>query len=171
MRCLAPRLYSTQINNPLGSIYRVPLLKKSRTFLRSDIRPSDHAQNVSKFPLAHSRLFLTTTSVPKEDVFREPLIASSLPRTCPGCGAYSQTVSLEEAGFYTATRKPVQAFVASQRALARQRLEEEAHTYATAVAHADQNLLRSLGLDHDSQTIEGTILPSVALSRRSFGRL
>ena len=34
-----------------------------------------------------------------------------LPRTCPGCGAYSQFVDKEEAGFYTLTRKTIKEFL------------------------------------------------------------
>ncbi|MCJ1312300.1 hypothetical protein MMC25_005974 [Agyrium rufum] len=42
-------------------------------------------------------------------------IVSLLPETCPGCGAYSQFINAEEAGFYSITRKPVKAYVAAQR--------------------------------------------------------
>jgi len=34
-----------------------------------------------------------------------------LPRQCPGCGAYSQFVDKEEAGFYTITRKTIKEFL------------------------------------------------------------
>ena len=38
-----------------------------------------------------------------------------LPWTCPGCGAYSQTQRLDEAGYFSTSRKAVKNFVASRR--------------------------------------------------------
>ena len=38
-----------------------------------------------------------------------------LPRSCPGCGAFTQSTSPDQPGFYGANRKAVQAFIAWSR--------------------------------------------------------
>lgn len=38
-----------------------------------------------------------------------------LPRSCPGCGAFTQSTNPDQAGFYGANRKAVQAFIAWSR--------------------------------------------------------
>lgn len=38
-----------------------------------------------------------------------------LPRSCPGCGAFTQNTSPDQPGFYGANRKAVQAFIAWSR--------------------------------------------------------
>jgi len=46
---------------------------------------------------------------------------SFLPWTCPGCGAYTQTLNPDNAGFYSTSRRPVKAFVAAQSAAAKRK--------------------------------------------------
>lgn len=38
-----------------------------------------------------------------------------MPRSCPGCGAFSQITNADQAGYYGGTRKAVQAFIARSR--------------------------------------------------------
>lgn len=69
--------------------------------------------------------------------------AIPLPVSCPGCGALNQTVYPGEAGFYSATRKSVKAFIVQ---------DDRPHTPEDRVLqsvtdNADHGLLRELGLD------------------------
>jgi len=66
----------------------------------------------------------------------------ALPRSCPGCGAFTQTVNSEGAGFYSPTRRSVKSFVAQH---ARGQLRDE-DIFKQVVNHADQDILQKLGL-------------------------
>lgn len=60
-----------------------------------------------------SRRFITTeskdTARTRQEVPDE--IATKLPRQCPGCGAHTQFVDKQEAGYYTVTRTSLQSFL------------------------------------------------------------
>jgi hypothetical protein len=59
--------------------------------------------------------FLNFLKVARTSSLVKPEITLILPRSCPGCGAFTQTISPGQAGFYTTTRKAVQAFIAWSR--------------------------------------------------------
>ncbi|MCJ1372403.1 hypothetical protein MMC20_003627 [Loxospora ochrophaea] len=71
-----------------------------------------------------------------------------LPWTCPGCGAFTQSESQVDAGYYSLTRRPVKAFLARQRQARNNNDTEEKETYEQVITGADDSLLRELGLDH-----------------------
>ena len=48
-----------------------------------------------------------------------------LPRSCPGCGAFTQITNPDQAGFYEITRKGVEAFIAWSRGVQRELEGEE----------------------------------------------
>ena len=67
-----------------------------------------------------------------------------LPRSCPGCGAFTQSVDPDQPGFYNTNRKSVKAFIASHE----QALEYgEPNAFKHVVEHADRSLLSQLGLE------------------------
>ena len=67
----------------------------------------------------------------------------SLPRSCPGCGAWTQIVDPDQPGFYTTNRKSVKAFIAGHE----QATEYgESDALKNVVEHADDSLLWQLGL-------------------------
>ena len=74
----------------------------------------------------------------------------ALPKSCPGCGAFTQTVNPEGPGFYSSTRRSVRAFVAQHR---RGQLEE-AETFQKVLGHANQDILQQLGL-HEPLDVPG----------------
>lgn len=77
---------------------------------------------------------------------RDPPVSSdllALPRSCPGCGAFTQSVNPEGAGFYSSTRRSVKAFVTQH---GRGQLEE-AETFEKVMGHANRDLLQKLGLN------------------------
>ena len=93
----------------------------------------------------------------KEDVVPPLAVVQKLPLNCPGCGAYTQTLNPQEAGFYPPTQKRLRNFLASQQnSDARVRQEEEAAVYSRTINGANASLLESLGLDSDSLAENGS---------------
>ena len=75
----------------------------------------------------------------------------TLPSTCPGCGAYSQIVNPNDAGFYS-SRKSVKEYLDSQQKPVSDKSSQEALTYQNAVKDLDAGLLESFGIDADTST-------------------
>lgn len=99
-----------------------------------NIRPSPRARNYATkhqnqqfqgLALSQQR-GITTTSSSSNDLPASPPARAleKLPRQCPGCGAYSQFVDKEEAGFYTLTRKTIKDFLGTS--LTRDKSAEDA---------------------------------------------
>lgn len=82
-----------------------------------------------------------------------------LPRTCPGCGAFTQITNPSNAGFYSLKRKSVNAFVAQQALESR---EGDCTMRNPNVLLADTRLLKVLdpnrGLPHISGGMFGIVL-------------
>lgn len=94
--------------------------------------------NSPPVPVQHRKILVEETSVaPREDTDSAipplpptsiSLHADTLPISCPGCGAYAQTIDSNEPGFYSRTRKKAkqlwhkkqQAIVKEQRAISSQ---------------------------------------------------
>jgi hypothetical protein len=80
-------------------------------------RPHVHVQATkarqTRPAIPASRRFVSTEAT---DVSPSPLqvpasVLKKLPRQCPGCGAHTQFVDKEEAGFYTTSRKTIKEFL------------------------------------------------------------
>ena len=85
---------------------------------------------------------------------QEPPVSSSLlalPRSCPGCGALTQTVNPEGAGFYNTARRSVKSFLAQY---GNEQLGE-AEIFKEVVGHASQDILRSLDIQKASEVTGG----------------
>lgn len=67
----------------------------------------------------------------------------ALPKSCPGCGAFSQTISPDTAGFYNINRKTVKAFVGQQGRNFREGHERKAFEQSLGFAN------QALGQDWD----------------------
>lgn len=70
-----------------------------------------------------------------------------LPRSCPGCGAFTQAVSPDQPGFYSTNRKSVKAFIARHGQSLEQRKSDESEAFDRIVGNANTALLSQLGLD------------------------
>lgn len=68
---------------------------------------------ICKSRLQMRSLQLSTAGTPPK-ALPLPSRLLTLPRTCPGCGAFTQTTNPNNAGFYSLKRKSVNAFVAQQ---------------------------------------------------------
>ena len=79
----------------------------------------------------------------------------ALPRTCPGCGAFTQTTVSDSAGFYSINRKSVNAFLTQQARSIRE--DEEWATATEILEHADQTSSRDLGIEKVSDHSEGLL--------------
>lgn len=69
-----------------------------------------------------------------------------LPRSCPGCGAFTQTVKPEQPGFYGTNRKSVKAFIGRNRQCPAEGVDEESILFERVVGAADVSLLSQMGL-------------------------
>lgn len=89
-------------------------------------------------------LHVNGTATPSHG-FATPLQLLSLPRSCPGCGAFSQIVSPEQPGFYGTNRKSVKAFIGRDG----QRPSKgygESKIFEHVLEAADASLLSQMGL-------------------------
>ncbi|MCJ1251104.1 hypothetical protein MMC30_008335 [Trapelia coarctata] len=98
---------------------------------------------------------------------------SFLPWTCPGCGAYTQTLNPDNAGFYSTSRKTVKAFVAAQSAATERKRAEEAVGLAKVDDDTGTGILESLrlpdtpGLENWTASLPDERTPDSAV--RAFG--
>jgi hypothetical protein len=76
-----------------------------------------------------------------------------LPRSCPGCGAFTQFTIPEQAGFYDFARKAVQAFVAWSKR--RQTGLQEPRRLDPAVDLTQQPILGELNCDQGVDPLTG----------------
>lgn len=72
------------------------------------------------------------------------LQADRLPLSCPGCGAPSQIITAEQAGYYNLTRSGVRNFI-------REETNEEDKVMDEVLNNADKSLLSTLGLANASK--------------------
>ena len=84
-----------------------------------------------------------------------------LPRSCPGCGAFTQAVSPDQPGFYSTNRKSVKAFIARHGHDLKHGRTEESEAFDRIVGSADPALLSQLGLDSAKFEKKGTELQSM----------
>ena len=80
-----------------------------------------------------------------------------LPRSCPGCGAFTQIVSPDQPGFYSTNRKSVKAFIARHGQALGRGQSGESETFQRVLGFADAALLSQMGLTGAKPPTEGTI--------------
>ena len=103
--------------------------------------PSDTAP-----PLADTSSFYDKTSRADGRINSGLVIESNdLPLSCPGCGAYSQSSTADEPGYYSADRNDVQLWLARQKDI-KSSEDEEADIMIRSLASLDPALLDSLGI-------------------------
>ena len=94
-------------------------------------------------------------------------IARELPRSCPGCGALTQDVDANEAGFYSLTRPAVKKYLYPQWKLGTK--NEEDRIFESAIQNVAPELRLQLGLDSDlasHETQELTAEPTTPICDR-----
>ena len=69
-----------------------------------------------------------------------------LPRSCPGCGALTQTISTGQPGYYGTSRKSVKAFTGRNGQNPGSRYDEESEVLERVLEVADVDLLSQMGL-------------------------
>ena len=70
-----------------------------------------------------------------------------LPKTCPGCGVFTQNAEPDKPGYYNMNRRSVKAFVAKDARTAERDQDRQSKTYEHILNCADGTLLSQLGLD------------------------
>lgn len=87
------------------------------------------------------RLHVQTSSMPHQPL-PLPSLLLDLPRTCPGCGAFTHIRDPSNPGFYSINRKSVNTFVAQHR----QRLREAGEKATSKREQVNQAGLQNLDL-------------------------
>ena len=84
--------------------------------------------------------------------FPNPSQALHLPRSCPGCGALTQTVNTGQPGYYGINRKSVKAFIGRNGQNPGNGYEGESKVFERVLGVADADLLSQMGLRGASET-------------------
>ncbi|MCJ1485643.1 hypothetical protein MMC06_005818 [Schaereria dolodes] len=101
----------------------------------------------------------TTNDLREEDGNTALKVSFGLPETCPGCGAYAQTVKNGDAGFYSINRKSVKTFIGQHRGVKGGK-SEDAQMYQGVVRSADNTLPEGLGVEPGLLGVNGKLLES-----------
>lgn len=128
----------------------------------SSLRARRNWNNLQSPNRLYSSLDATTTHLRSEAPLTK---AAALPDqlwTCPGCGAYTQNVSLEEAGYYSPTRKSVRAFLGKLASMPK--VEDPAPD--NTGREASGSMLRGIKLNDHLHANTGTIPLSVPFNAR-----
>ena len=119
--------------------YLCPILVPSRLSSRRLERP-----HPSK-PTDHGRRVHTESSpVTRPDLSTHAQLLN-LPWSCPGCGAYTQVVSPDQAGFYSASRKSVKEFITQTGQPSNVQGLREDELFNRVLGSADSSLRSRLG--------------------------
>ena len=78
--------------------------------------------------------------------FPNPSQVLHLPRSCPGCGAPTQTVSTGQPGYYGTKRKSVKAFIGRDGQKPGNGYDGESKVFERVLGVADVDLLTQMGL-------------------------
>ncbi|EKG21961.1 hypothetical protein MPH_00882 [Macrophomina phaseolina MS6] len=111
-------------------------LQKSIGSLRT-LSTSDRRRNA---------LEATRSSAAEQPTDSPSPLVQSLPLSCPGCGAPSQTVDADAAGYYTESRKAVKAYLTPQPLAKASGKDREDDLFMEAVSKLDNSLKEQLGL-------------------------
>ena len=131
-------------------VFLCPLLASSASLVQSP----PNRQAPSTRPRTR-RLHIEAARGPEKQPFQTSPGPHALPWSCPGCGALTQTVDPNEAGFYTITRKSVKAFISNHIGSDSTEKPGEVETYTSAVRNLDGPLLKELGLEDAFETGSG----------------
>ncbi len=91
------------------------------------------------------RLHIDATAKASQS-FPNPSLLLSLPRSCPGCGAFTQTISPGQPGFYGISRKSVKAFIDRDGHCPGNGHKGESKVFGQVLGAADASLLSQMGL-------------------------
>lgn len=104
------------------------------------------------------QLHVDATTTPSHG-FPTPSQLLNLPRSCPGCGAFTQTVSPGQPGFYGNNRKSVKAFISRHGQCPDKGHDGELRLFERILGAADASLLSQMGLQGGGENnTEGQII-------------
>ena len=91
------------------------------------------------------QLHVDTTATPSHGLPNRSQLLH-LPRSCPGCGAYTQSVSPEQPGFYGTNRKSVKAFIDRNGQSPSEGCDGESELFEHVLRAGGASLLSQMGL-------------------------
>ncbi|KAK8217233.1 Mitochondrial ribosome small subunit biogenesis protein [Zalaria obscura] len=138
-RCLVSNPYALPRCRPSEIAPITPLLRGSRCLSITARRFDGASAENANIPAAEDVVAAKETA----------LAARKLPLSCPGCGAPSQTIAPQEAGYYSLTRSGVRNFVKPEK-------KEEDKVLDEVLNTVDKSVLTRLGLDEGSRPSQQT---------------
>ena len=145
-------LYSCKPGRIIVPLFVCPVLT---AYTSSTPRPRRQISSIQK---RHQHVEIAAATTHDLPASRQLL---DLPRSCPGCGAFTQAISPDQPGFYSTNRKSVKAFIARHGQNLKHRKPEESETFDRILANADAALLSQLGLDRANFSQHGTELQAI----------
>ncbi|QSZ33351.1 hypothetical protein DSL72_002939 [Monilinia vaccinii-corymbosi] len=89
-----------------------------------------------------------TREIPESSSVVSAQAVARLPSHCAGCGAWSQTTTKDEAGFYSLTRRSVREFLGTSYAAKRTKATAEDEVVRKALENIDSTILGTLGMEN-----------------------
>lgn len=141
--CHNTQMYSRVAIRSRNALLRIPLARSSVQPTLCPIYASARSLNVGTKRLSPTEAISPAhdqhdLSQPKEQQVTQKIL--KLPLSCPGCGAPSQTVAPEEAGFYNLSRSAIRKFVHDD-------AKKEDLVFQATLNKVDNKVLQELGLD------------------------
>ena len=124
--------------------------------LASSIR-SSHSGRRRNVRIQKRQFHVETVVAPTCDL-PTPSQLLELPKSCPGCGAFTQIVSPDQPGFYSTNRKSVKAFIARHGQVLGKGQAGESETFHRVLGSANPALLSRLGLASANPPTDSTNL-------------
>ncbi|KAF2787799.1 hypothetical protein K505DRAFT_329415 [Melanomma pulvis-pyrius CBS 109.77] len=137
---LCPALLSAPLLSPVLYTQSTPSPKRFST-----LQPS-RQQNISTSNAPATQTYQSHYA--SEKTSPAPPSHSTLPRACPGCGAPTQLLDRDDAGYYDMERRAVQAFLDYDPSKQRE-AKKEGDVYTRALKSMDPKLLEQLGVNKE----------------------
>ena len=161
-------LRRVQVQVPAQESWTVPIYfcpRLGKCLSTSSLRARRNWNNLKSPNRLYSSLDATSTHLWPEAPLTKATALPALPWTCPGCGAYTQNVSPDEAGYYSPTRKSVRAFLGK---LASMNEESKVKDSApdNTIREVGDSTLRGIKLNDQLHANTGTIYISESFNAR-----
>ena len=99
-----------------------------------------------KSRVLHTEPVTLLSQHPSAQCLPTALQLAELPTSCPGCGAFAQTVSSDQPGFYGSNRKSVRAFIARNVHSPNGGYQRESEVFDIVIGTVEASVLNEIGL-------------------------
>lgn len=146
--------YGMRSSNPLKA--PINLIPRFLCPLLAPCTNTSHGYGKRRLRPYKRQLHVNASATPSHG-FPTPSQFLNLPRSCPGCGAFSQSVRPEQPGFYGTNRKSVKAFIGRNGQYPGKEYDVESSLFERVLGAADVSLLSQMGLQGAGEKNPGQI--------------